>query len=76
MKRGHTTRSAFAHPYLAVTAVVPRIVPRMVCGRRNFQKAFGKLASFCAKLSSFPPFGRGAGTAADESTGKWRRPAG
>ena len=37
---------------MAVTALEPRIVPRMVCGRRNFQKASLKATSFWAGLGS------------------------
>ncbi len=61
-------------PHLAVTAVVPRMVPRMVCGRRNFQNAFGKLASFCARLLSSLPLGNDAADAVDEGSGSSRRP--
>lgn len=42
----------FSSSAMVVTAVLPRMVPRMVCGRRNFQKASLKATSFCAGLGS------------------------
>ncbi len=35
-----------------MTAIEPKMVPRMVCGLRNFQNAFLKAMTFWEKLSS------------------------
>lgn len=37
-----------------MTAEAPRIVPRIVCGRRNFQKAFRNAATRCPTDSCSP----------------------
>ena len=42
----------FSSSAMAVTAVLPRMVPRIVCGRRNFQNASLNATIFCAGVGS------------------------
>ena len=45
---GHSIRAR------AVTVAEPRMVPRIVCGRRNFQKACRNAAAFCRGVRPLP----------------------
>lgn len=47
-----TRTPVFSSRAMAVTALDPRMVPRMVCGRRNFQKASLKATIFWAGVGS------------------------
>lgn len=55
--------AVFSSSAMAVTALLPRMVPRMVWGRRNFQNASLKATIFCAADFSGSCRGGGAGQA-------------